>query len=243
MSSEVPSSVTPPPESPQVVKNRKVLWWSIVSGLLILLLLIPVWLFSLIFAPWQEIQPTLPQMNDFFTLNKLIRKVSKEFSKKKELSERAVLQVSPDQLNSLFLIAGNVKSGKIPHPIRYYRPQCHKDGSLSAVFPIGPFKQSLLKNKAVYLQFVFRISKNAGEQRFRCTIDSAKVTKLSLPSSAREKFQEAVDKKLSEKQFESAAVESISFKNGKFVIVYSPKRIMSEIGGAEAILSLPIFQQ
>ena len=90
-------------EQPLRKKGKKVLLWSILAVILLIFVGVPFTLVTLIFAPWQEVPTAVPTAKDLSNQYKLMRKISKEFSKREKISQRAVLKFSPEELNSLFL--------------------------------------------------------------------------------------------------------------------------------------------
>ena len=217
-------------EQPLRKKGKKVLLWSILAVILLIFVGVPFTLVTLIFAPWQEVPTAVPTAKDLSNQYKLMRKISKEFSKREKISQRAVLKLSPEELNSLFLFLGNQKPGKSPLPIRYYKLNCSQEGIFSAEFPYRtPY--TWLRGGTVYIRATFTLARKAGED-FQCKLLSLKATRLNLgTSTAQEMLQKVIDENKSGKEMKllTAAVESLSFEDGKLVIVYNPQRLLQSL--------------
>ena len=214
----------------QPQKKRHWLLW-IFPGLFILLILCVVVLTRLVFAPWQEIAPVVPTLKDFSVQYKLMRKVTKDFSrsrKKKNLAEAKTLRLTPEEINALFRIGANIQSGKMPRPLRYYRPVFEESGIFRLTLPCRtPFEW--LWGGTVYVKIGFKVSKAPGEA-LKIEVVSLHGTKLPL---RKEWAQRAVDEYLSDtkirrrlESFESV-VDRIHYTGGKLNIEYRPDKLLA----------------
>ncbi|MBE6384414.1 MAG: hypothetical protein E7048_01980 [Lentisphaerae bacterium] len=222
--SQTDSTVQTP--SPKV---KKIFWLSLALVVIIVITAVPFLLFQAIFKPWKEIPPVSLTSKDFSLQYKLMRKVYKNFSSKK-IPEKAVLRLTSEEINSLFKLAGNTKPQKLPFPVRYLQPVCSDNGVFSLTYPIRP-KQSWLADKAIFLNVLFRISKQEGKNLI-CTLDSVKVNNIKLPASVREKLQQKIDMEIQkEARNISGLLDSLAFVNGKLVVVYKPQALMRRAMG------------
>lgn len=212
-------------------KSRKRLWLAIAAVLLLFFIGGPVGLFFLLTAPWEEIPPTRPQLNDLLVVNKLVQRVRKEFSQKQNISRRATLEITPAEVNSLLKLAGNFKNKKMHFSVRYFRPHCSENGTFSFVLPLKPFQEfSIFKERTVFLYLTLRLLKKSDRTPVQCEIDSIRITRLPLVSSLRKKIQDEVNREMTEKQ--GALLESIkgvSFEKGKWIIIYDPQYLLQEL--------------
>lgn len=199
----------------------------ILAGAVILLLLTGILFTRLIFAPWEEIQPLYPDPQDFSVQYKLMRKVSKSFSDRKRLAQKATLAMAPAELNSLFRMAANITPSGTPLPFRYYRPSVSQDGVFSLTIPCRS-SASWLWGGTVYIRAAFTLSKEKGKD-LQIGLKSLKITDLSLPLST---AQGAVEKMMRKKEIMrnlsrfNDSIETLRFDRGKFLIEYIPAKLM-----------------
>lgn len=192
----------------------------------VLLVIIIVAVTKMLFAPWQEIKPQIPQPADFILQNRIIGKVMKEFSSKKQLRPEATLKLSIPELNSLLRLIGNMKPEKSPYPLRYYRPQISDNGVFSATFPIRtPAKW--LWGGTLYIRSSAEISKTPED--LKCKLKSLHITSFPLPLA---QAQQQVDFRLTKLKMDKnyrifdQAIKSITFDGKRFIIVYRPQQMM-----------------
>ena len=219
---------TPAGNTPGEKSSSKFLWLKIFLAIILVILGVAAGVTYLIFAPWQEIPPTAPSFSDLSVQYRLMRNFSKEFSKSgKQLPEKALLRLSPKEINSLFRIAGNIKPKNSPYPLRYYQGAFSDNGVFSMVLPIDT-THKWLWGGTIYLKLSFTVEKSAGKD-LQCRIISCKLTSLSLsPATA----QKIADRMMTEKSvlMVNSVVESLAFKNGKLCIEYYPRQIMQMMG-------------
>ena len=201
----------------------------VLLGIVLVVMLCLVWLTSQIFAPWQEVEPLKPTFKDMMLQFQIMNKCKQAFDlkKNKTIPEKILLQLTPEEINAVFTIAGNTKPDKSPYPIRYYHPSLSEKGEFHATLPIRTPMESLWGG-TIYVKVVFTVAK-APEGKFQCRVVSCKVT--SLPISAAQ-VQKLVDKFLAEKDIREGlqkfeeAFNSISFENGKLQIEILPQKMM-----------------
>ena len=215
----------------QPQKKRHWLLW-IFPGLFILLILCVVVLTRLVFAPWQEIAPVFPTAKDFSLQYKVMRKISKDLSrdrkKKKKIAEVKALRLKPEEINSLFRIAANVQSSRMPLPLRYYRPYFDEAGQFHVTVPYRtPLKW--LWGGTVYVKIVFTVTKSSGEEvDFR--IVSLYANKLPL---CREWAQRAADEFMFQEKVRlhlekfNTLVDKLHYSGGKLHIEYRPDKLLA----------------
>lgn len=213
---------------PAPSSSAKGLWIKLILGITIFLAVIVAGITYLIFSPWQEISATDTSVNDLAVQYRLMRRISKEFSKsQKDPNRRAVLKLTPQEINSLFRLVGNVQMRRSPYPIRYYRCAFNDRGEFSAVLPVRT-SQKWLWGGTIYVKLVFTLSKNEGEN-LQCRIISCKLT--SLPVS-RDTAQKIMDRLMSEKKVKdqltlvNSALKTLSFRDGKLCIEYQVQQIL-----------------
>ena len=214
-----------PPKQSNPLKG---LWLKLLLGIAVLLILITAGATYLIFAPWQEIPAAVVNINDFTVQYRLLQRVSKELSNsRKELNQKGTLELSPEEINSLFRLSANRKPSRSPYPLRYYRAAFSDKGEFSAVIPIDTTLKWLWGG-TIYLKVRFTLSKSEGKD-LQCNIVSCKVT--SLPVS-RATAQKIVDRMMAEKQVQehlnkvNTVIRSLSFEKGKLRIEYLPQQIL-----------------
>ena len=208
-------------------KRHGFLW--IFSGVFLLLLAGLIWLTALIFAPWQEIAPVFPTAKDFSLQYKLMRKISKDLSrerKKKNVAEVKSLRLKPEEINSLFRIAANMKSSRMPLPLRYYRPFFDEEGQFHVTLPYRTSFKGLWGG-TVYVKMVFTVSKSSGGE-LDLRIVSLYANKLPL---SREWARRAADEFMARKQVQrrlesfNALVDKLHYTGGKLHIEYRPRQL------------------
>ena len=209
-------------------KGRYFLW--IFSGALLLLLAGLIWLTGLVFAPWQEIAPVFPTTKDFSLQYKVMRKISKDLSrdrkKKKKVAEVKALRLKPEEINSLFRIAANVQSSRMPLPLRYYRPYFDEAGQFHVTIPYRtPLKW--LWGGTVYVKIVFTVTKSSGGE-VDLRIVSLYANKLPL---RREWAQRAADEFMVREKVRlylekfNTLVDKLHYSGGKLHIEYRPRQL------------------
>lgn len=210
-------------ETKPAVKRKKFLRLWILLAFLFLLIVLPLSLLALWLEPWKEIPPVLPTARDFAFQTKLLGKVSRELYGKK-VPEKSVFRLSPDEVNSIFKLAGNYKPRKLQVPIRYFQPTYDK-GIFSLTYPIR-LEALKLPDKAIYLQVSFKVSKETGK-KLAVTLTSIKANGLNMPDWVVKKVQAKLDAKMKKLQDDAAQIlDKISVENGDLVLFYNPQAIM-----------------
>lgn len=222
MNDTAASSQCPPPE---IKKNSNILL-KLILLIVFLLFIIAAVVTKFIFAPWQEIPSQMPQPADFILQNKIIRKVMKEFSSKKQIRPEATLKLSVPEINSLLRLLGNIKPKNIQFPLRYFRPHVSKDGVFSATFPVRT-SAAWLWGGTIYIRTSAEITKK--QEGMNCKLKSLHLTSVPLPL---QQAQRQIDLRLAKLKLEKnykifdQAIKSISFDGKKFVIIYRPMQMM-----------------
>ena len=183
---------------------------------------------ALLLAPWQEIPAIYPQKEDFQLQNRLLRRFFKEFSDRKNLPERSILKLTPEEVNSLFRIAANFQGRDLPYPVRYYRPAFSGKGVFSLTIPMRTWMGT------VYTKAAFSITK--GPEGLRITPVSLKVGRIPLPGSGSDEITAGIlESQIAEVRQDpnyelfDQAVESISFDGRHLVVIYRPRKLLGLI--------------
>ena len=183
---------------------------------------------ALLLAPWQEIPAIYPQKEDFQLQNRLLRRFFKEFSDRKNLPERSILKLTPEEVNSLFRIAANFQGRDLPYPVRYYRPAFSGKGVFSLTIPMRTWMGP------VYTKAAFSITK--GPEGLRITPVSLKVGRIPLPGSGSDGITAGIlESQIAEVRQDpnyelfDQAVESISFDGRHLVVIYRPRKLLGLI--------------
>ena len=183
---------------------------------------------ALLLAPWQEIPAIYPQKEDFQLQNRLLRRFFKEFSDRKNLPERSILKLTPEEVNSLFRIAANFQGRDLPYPVRYYRPAFSGKGVFSLTIPMRTWMGT------VYTKAAFSITK--GPEGLRITPVSLKVGRIPLPGSGSDGITAGIlESQIAEVRQDpnyelfDQAVESISFDGRHLVVIYRPRKLLGLI--------------
>ena len=184
----------------------------------------------LVFAPWQEVPLSIPSAVDMMTQYKLIQRLGKSFDfRNNKFPQKDVLELSPQEINSLFTFAGNIKPKDSPYPLRYYRLHFTEKGEFSLTFPVKTDIEKIWGG-AIYLKAVFAVSKAPGEE-IKINLRSCRVTSLPLSVSMAQKL---VDELMAEAQVQDQlkqlddVIQSISFENGKLKVEYSPRKLVEQ---------------
>ena len=183
---------------------------------------------ALLLAPWQEIPAIYPQKEDFQLQNRLLRRFFKEFSDRKNLPERSILKLTPEEVNSLFRIAANFQGRDLPYPVRYYRPAFSGKGVFSLTIPMRTWMGT------VYTKAAFSITK--GPEGLRITPVFLKVGRIPLPGSGSDGITAGIlESQIAEVRHDpnyelfDQAVESISFDGRHLVVIYRPRKLLGLI--------------
>ena len=219
---ENPSVPQSSENAPQTQKTKGWFrWWYVLIALLLVLLLTAFVLAARAFAPWKEIPPASPTTADMVNQYRLMQRFSKEISKKGKSSRKAVLKLSPREINSIFTFAANLKPKNSPYPLRYYQFKSYENGVFSVTLPVQT-SMSWLFGGTIYVQVAFTVSKAPG-QELKVTILSCYLTDWALNSP---KILESLNLKAAQEVKKlkiSKELESITFENGQFVIVCDPQ--------------------
>ena len=217
-------------QEPSAPPKRSRLWLWIVLGFFILIAALLTGISYMVFSPWQEVPPVYPTAQDMGIQYKLMRRLAKSFDlRKKQIPEKAVIDLTPREINSLFTLADNIQLKNSPYPLRYYRPFFTDKGEFSLVLPIKTDWEKLWGG-VIYLKALFTISKEP-QGKIEVRMISCKVTSMPFSVSA---AQQLVDQLLAEEQlqkdlkFLNEAIQSISFKDGKLQIQYSPLKLLEK---------------
>lgn len=217
-------------QEPSAPPKRSRLWLWIVLGFFILIAALLTGISYMVFSPWQEVPPVYPTAQDMGIQYKLMRRLAKSFDlRKKQIPEKAVIDLTPREINSLFTLADNIQLKNSPYPLRYYRPFFTDKGEFSLVLPIKTDLEKLWGG-VIYLKVLFTISKEP-QGKIEVRMISCKVTSMPFSVSA---AQQLVDQLLAEEQlqkdlkFLNEAIQSISFKDGKLQIQYSPLKLLEK---------------
>lgn len=217
-------------QEPSAPSGRSRLWLWIVLGFFILIAALLTGISYMVFSPWQEVPPVYPTAQDMGIQYKLMRRLAKSFDlRKKQIPEKAVLDLTPREINSLFTLADNIQLKNSPYPLRYYRPFFTDKGEFSLVLPIKTDWEKLWGG-VIYLKALFTISKEP-QGKIEVRMISCKVTSMPFSVSA---AQQLVDQLLAEEQlqkdlkFLNEAIQSISFQDGKLKIQYSPLKLLEK---------------
>ena len=204
-------------------KRKKLLWLWIVLAVLLLLtaaFFISLWKWL---KPWQEVPSASLTGKDFKVQYKLMKKISKELSRKK-IQKKAVLRLSPEEVNSIFKLGGNYKPRQLQVPVRYFQPTYHK-GVFSLTYPVR-LEALKLPNKAIYFHISFKVAKESGKA-LAVSLISIKANGLLMPDSVVKKAQAKLDAKMKKLQDDAARIlDSISVKNDELILIYDPQTIM-----------------
>ena len=183
---------------------------------------------ALLLAPWQDIPAIYPQREDFQLQNRLLRRFFKEFSDRKNLPERSILKLTPEEVNSLFRIAANFQGRDLPYPVRYYRPAFSGKGVFSLTIPMRTWMGT------VYTKAAFSITK--GPEGLRITPVFLKVGRIPLPGSGSDGITAGIlESQIAEVRQDpnyelfDQAVESISFDGSHLVVIYRPRKLLGLI--------------
>jgi hypothetical protein len=217
-------------QEPSASPRRSRLWLWIVLGFFILIAALLTGISYMVFSPWQEVPPVYPTAQDMGIQYKLMRRLAKSFDlRKKQIPEKAVIDLTPREINTLFTFADNIQLKNSPYPLRYYRPFFTDKGEFSLVLPIKTDLEKLWGG-VIYLKVLFTISKEP-QGKIEVRMISCKVTSMPFSVSA---AQQLVDQLLAEEQlqkdlkFLNEAIQSISFKDGKLQIQYSPLKLLEK---------------
>jgi hypothetical protein len=196
-------------------------WWYILIAVILLFLLTAVVLTARAFAPWKEVPAVIPSMKAMTVQYKLMRSISKEFTRKEKVSRKAVLKLSPREIDSLFTLVANMKPKNSPYPLRYYQFKSHATGVFSVTAPIRT-SMTWLWGGTVYAQIAFTVSKAPGRE-LKVNILSLYLTDwaMNFPKIL-EKLNAAAAQEVKKLKI-GEMIESISFENGQFVITYDPQ--------------------
>ena len=219
---ENPSAPQSAESAPQPQKTKGWFrWWYVLIALLLVLFLAALVLTARAFAPWKEIPAAVPTLTDMTNQYKLMQRFSKAISKKEKSSRKAVLKLSPQEINSIFTFAANLKPKNSPDPLRYYQFKSHDTGVFSVTFPVRT-SMTWLWGGTIYAQTAFTVSKAPG-QELKVNILSFYLTDWALNSP---KILEQLNLKAAQEVKKlkiGKELESITFDNGQFVIVCDPQ--------------------
>ncbi len=217
-------------QEPSAPPKRSRLWLWIVLGFFILIAALLTGISYMVFSPWQEIPPVYPTAQDMGIQYKLMRRLAKNFDlRKKQIPEKAFIDLTPREINSLFTLADNIQLKNSPYPLRYYRPFFTDKGEFSLVLPIKTDWEKLWGG-VIYLKALFTVSKEP-QGKLQVRIISCKVTSIPVKVSTAQQF---VDQLLAAKEVEkeleifNACVQSLSFQEGKLKIQYSPLKLLEK---------------
>ena len=216
-----------PPLSPKPRWSRKKRLLAAGAIVLGVVLFIGILGAALFLSPWREIPPVIPSIEDFVVQSKLVRRLYKELSNRKEIPERSTLKLTPDEVNSLFRVAANFQGKELPFPVRYYRPAFSDKGVFSLTVPLRTWAGT------IYTDAAFTVAK--GPEGLKVTPVSLKVGRVPLPCGGEGIAAGFVGTKVAEAgkdpnyELFDQAVESISFDGKHLVVVYRPRKLFELI--------------
>ena len=219
---ENPSAPQTPESAPQVQKPKGWFrWWYVLIAFILVLFLTVLLVTARAFAPWKEVPATAPTFADMTIQYRLMQRFSRELSKQPKSSRKAVLKLSPQEINSLFTFAGNLKPKNSPYPLRYYQFKSYENGVFSVTVPVQT-SMTWLWGGTMYAQVAFTVSKAPG-QELKVNILSFYLTDWALNFP---KILESLNLKAAQEVKKlkiGKELESITFENGQFVIVCDPR--------------------